>query len=79
MDQVPKLSSRNFFPWLLRQEETTGTGIRWDRAQESLDRFFQSTVRSQTSEMGDVLLSVLEGKTCILAENERWTLVSLLL
>ena len=76
MDQVPKLSSRNFTWFILRQEETTGTGIRWDRAQESLDRFFQSTVRSQTSEMGDVLLSVLEGKTCIVAENESMDIMS---
>jgi hypothetical protein len=41
-----------------------------------LDRFFQSTVRSQTSEMGDVLLSVLEGKTCIVAENESMDIMS---
>ena len=34
-----------------------------------MDRFFQSTVRSQTSEMGEVLLSVLEGKVCALAES----------
>eukprot|EP00438_Fugacium_kawagutii_P003298 Skav217945 [mRNA] locus=scaffold2100:108801:113011:+ [translate_table: standard] len=32
----------------------------------SLDRFFQSTVRNQTTEMAEVLLSALEGKTCTL-------------